>query len=60
MQTAIETVAEGKDLTESEAKRVMEIMLSGEATQAQIGSFLTALRIKGETVDELTGEKGTG
>lgn len=55
MKTAIETVAEGKNLTEAEAKRVMEILLSGEATQAQIGSFLAALRMKGETVDELTG-----
>lgn len=55
MKTAIETVAEGKDLSMEEAKRVMDIMLSGEATQAQIGSLLTALRVKGETVDELTG-----
>ena len=55
MKTAIETVVSGKDLTEEEAKRVMDIMLSGEATQAQIGSLLTALRMKGETIDELTG-----
>lgn len=55
MKTAIETVASGKNLTEEEARRVMNIMLSGEATQAQIGSFLTALRMKGETIDELTG-----
>lgn len=55
MKTAIETVISGKDLTEEEAKRVMDIMLSGEATQAQIGSLLTALRMKGETIDELTG-----
>lgn len=55
MQQAIETVVEGKNLTGQEAKRVMDLMLSGEATQAQIGSFLTALRVKGETVDELTG-----
>ena len=33
----------------------MDVMLSGQATQAQIGSFLTALRMKGETIDELTG-----
>ena len=55
MKTAIETVVSGKDLTEEEAKRVMNIMLSGDATQAQIGSLLTALRMKGETIDELTG-----
>ena len=47
MKTAIETVVSGKDLTEEEAKRVMNIMLSGDATQAQIGSLLTALRMKG-------------
>lgn len=55
MKEAIEAVVSGKDLTEEEAKRVMNIMLSGEATQAQIGSLLTALRMKGETIDELTG-----
>lgn len=55
MKEAIATVVEGKDLTEQEAERVMRIMLSGEATQAQLGSFLTALRMKGETVEELTG-----
>lgn len=55
MKSAIKTVAEGKDLSLEEAKRVMNILLSGEATQAQIGSFLTALRMKGETVEEITG-----
>ena len=55
MKHAIKKVTEGTHLTEKEAKRAMEIVLSGEATQAQIGSFLTALRMKGETVDELTG-----
>lgn len=55
MKELIAKVADGKDLTEEEAKRGMEILLSGEATQAQIGSFLTALRMKGETLDELVG-----
>jgi anthranilate phosphoribosyltransferase len=55
MKSAIKAVTEGKDLSLEEAKRVMNILLSGEATQAQIGSFLTALRMKGETVDEITG-----
>lgn len=55
MKEAIAAVAEGRDLSEEEAGRVMNIMLSGEATQAQIGSFLTALRMKGETIDELVG-----
>lgn len=55
MKQAIEQVVAGKDLSREEAERAMGILLSGEATQAQIGSFLTALRMKGETVDELTG-----
>lgn len=55
MKKAIKDVVEGKDLSLEEAKRVMNIMLSGEATQAQLGSFLTALRLKGETLDEIVG-----
>ena len=55
MKEAIAKVAEGLDLTETEAKRVMDIMLSGEATQAQIASFLSLERVKGETLDELSG-----
>ncbi len=55
MREAIAKVADGQNLTEEEAKRVMNIMLSGEATQAQIGAMLTALRAKGETLDELVG-----
>ncbi|MGN0141924.1 MAG: anthranilate phosphoribosyltransferase [Roseburia sp.] len=55
MKELIAKVADGNDLTEAEAERAMEIMLSGEATQAQIASFLTALRMKGETLEELIG-----
>lgn len=55
MKEYITKVVEGKDLTEEEARAAMEIMLSGEASQAQIGSFLTALRMKGETLEELVG-----
>lgn len=47
MKDAIAKAAEGKDLTQEEAKAVMNIMLSGEATQAQLGAILTALRTKG-------------
>ena len=54
MKEYIELVAEGKDLTEEQAKAAMEILLSGEASQAQIGAFLMGLRMKGETLDELT------
>lgn len=55
MKAAIATVAEGQNLTEEAARRVMNIMLSGEATQAQIASFLALERVKGETLDELVG-----
>lgn len=55
MQKMIQKAVDGLDLTEEEAKRAMNQMLSGEATQAQIGAFLTAMRMKGETLEELTG-----
>jgi anthranilate phosphoribosyltransferase len=46
---------ENKHMTQVEAKAAMDAIMGGEATQAQIGSFLTALRLKGETVEEITG-----
>ena len=55
IQQAISKVVEGQDLTESEAVQVMETIMSGEATPAQIGSFITALRMKGETIEEIAG-----
>ena len=55
MKELIAKVAEGMDITEEEAKQAMDIMLSGEATQAQIASFLALERAKGETLDELAG-----
>lgn len=55
MKQAIQQISEGKNLSLEEAKRVMNIMLSGEATQAQLGAFLCALRMKGETLDEIVG-----
>ncbi len=48
-------VIEGANLTEQEAYDAMDCIMNGCATDAQIGSFTTALRMKGETVDELTG-----
>lgn len=48
-------VAEGKDLTEQEAMEAMDIIMSGGATNAQIAALLTALRMKGETIAEITG-----
>lgn len=55
MKEAIAKVAEGRDLTEEEAKRAMDLMLSGKATQAQIAAFLSLERAKGESLDELAG-----
>ncbi len=48
-------VSHGRSLSEDEAADVMRDIMSGEATPAQIGAFLVALRAKGETVDEITG-----
>ena len=52
---AIRTVVEGGYLTESQATSVMDGIMKGEVTPAQIAALLTALRIRGETADELTG-----
>ncbi|HHX57057.1 MAG TPA: anthranilate phosphoribosyltransferase, partial [Clostridiales bacterium] len=51
----IAKVVDRIDLTESEAMEAMDSIMSGEATDSQISSFLTALRMKGETIDEITG-----
>ena len=51
----IAKVTAGEDLSESEMMKAMAEIMDGEATPAQIASFITALRIKGETVDEVTG-----
>ena len=55
IKEAIETVANSRSLTFKEAAAVMEEIMSGEATPAQFAAFITALRIKGETVDEIAG-----
>jgi anthranilate phosphoribosyltransferase len=55
IKEAIAKLATGKDLTEEEAKLTVDEILTGRATDAQIGSFLAALRMKGETVDEIAG-----
>ncbi|MFC3225903.1 anthranilate phosphoribosyltransferase [Marinibaculum pumilum] len=48
-------VATGRTLSISEAEAAFDIMMSGNATPAQMGGFLMALRVRGETVDEITG-----
>jgi len=55
IRDAIIAVASGKDLSQSEAAAVMEEIMSGTATPAQIAAFLTALHLKGETDSEIAG-----
>ena len=52
---AIRRVVEGRHLDRADAESVMDGIMSGKATDAQIAAFLTALRMKSETVDELVG-----
>ena len=55
MKELIKKVVEKKDLSYEEARRAMEFLLGDGATQAQRASFLTALMMKGETLDEIVG-----
>ena len=55
MRQLIARVAGGQPLGLEEARDAFDIMMSGDATPAQVGGFLMALRVRGETVDELTG-----
>jgi anthranilate phosphoribosyltransferase len=55
LKSFIARVVEGNDLGEEEAGKAMTIIMGGEAPPTQIASFLTALRMKGETVQEITG-----
>src|SRR2546429_9337629 len=48
-------VAAGRRLSESDAEAAFEIIMSGDATPSQMGAFLMALRVRGESVDEITG-----
>lgn len=55
IQQAIAQLVGGANLTEQEMVDVMNQVMTGEATPIQVGAFLTALRIQGETVEEVTG-----
>ncbi|MEL7542501.1 MAG: anthranilate phosphoribosyltransferase [Pseudomonadota bacterium] len=55
----VHMVANGDTLSRDDAARAFDIMMSGEASAAQIGAFLMALRVRGETVDEITGAAET-
>ncbi len=55
IREAIESVTNGESLSMEIAAQVMNEIMSGEATPAQFGAFVTALRLKGETVDEIAG-----
>ncbi|MGN6552070.1 MAG: anthranilate phosphoribosyltransferase, partial [Pararhizobium sp.] len=55
LKSLIAKVAGGNPLDREEARRAFDIMMSGDATPSQIGGFLMALRVRGETVDEIVG-----
>src|SRR5690349_24983015 len=55
VQQALARLLDGHGLTRDEAREVMNEIMEGEATPAQIGGFLVALRLKGETADEIAG-----
>ena len=55
IQGALAQILDGHDLGRDQARSVMDEIMRGEATPAQIGGFLVALRLKGETADEITG-----
>jgi anthranilate phosphoribosyltransferase len=55
IQQALQRVLDGHDLGRDETREVMDEIMRGEATPAQIGGFLIALRVKGETPDEIAG-----
>lgn len=54
LKFAIDKILDNKDLTQNEMIDAMNIIMGGNATQAQIGAFLIGLRMKGETVDEIS------
>ena len=59
LKATIGKVAAGDKLSRAEAEEAFGIIMSGEATPVQIGAFLTGLRLRGETVDEIAGAVAT-
>jgi anthranilate phosphoribosyltransferase len=55
LKAHIATVADGRPLSAAEAEAAFDVIMSGEATPSQIGGLLMALRVRGETVEEITG-----
>jgi anthranilate phosphoribosyltransferase len=55
LKTALARLLDGRDLSRGEAREAMDAIMRGEATAAQVGALLVALRLKGETVDEIAG-----
>ncbi|MGB0669685.1 MAG: anthranilate phosphoribosyltransferase [Porticoccaceae bacterium] len=55
IKTALEAVVSGHNLSDAAMRDVMRQIMTGQATEAQIGAFLVALRVKGETIDEIAG-----
>ncbi|WP_086930936.1 anthranilate phosphoribosyltransferase [Agarilytica rhodophyticola] len=55
IREALSKIVVGESLSQADMREVMQLVMNGEATQAQIGGFLVALRMKGETIDEITG-----
>ena len=55
MRSYISMLANGEVLNEIEAENAFNIIMSGDATPAQIGAFLMALRVRGESISEITG-----
>ncbi len=55
LQSYIARLVEGDDLAAQEAREAMSVIMSGGATPSQVAGFLVALRVKGETVEEITG-----
>ena len=55
LKIAINKLIEGKSLNRSESRKVMTLIMQGKATDAQISAYLVAMRMKGETVEEVTG-----